>query len=297
MRRRTRALGGWARAAALACALVVPVIAGAAKAPAPVANLATPRLDADSQAAYAEFRAAQTHKAFAIAPGGAWAWQANQPSREAALAAALQECAVSASQQCAALAVDGDLVFDPRAWPTLWAPYPTPQQAAGATTGTARGQRLYDLALVAPDGRPTHLAAVLKAQQPRVLIVHFWGSWCGPCRRELPQLRDALHALGARSRVAAIFIQVREPAAAARAWLAAQHLDLPVFDSGARDERDDQLRLADGKTISDRAIAPAFPSTYVLDGHGLVLFAHAGAISDWSAYLPLLRHAAEHTAH
>lgn len=279
--------------ALLVCVFALAAHGPTAQAQAPAVGI-TPGLGDEGKAAFAEFRAAPTHKAFAIAPGGAWAWQANLPTREAALAAALEECAKSASQRCAPYMIDDGVVFDARAWPALWAPYPTAAQTAQAAIGNARGQRLYDLALTAPDGRATHLGALWSAPHTRLLIVHFWGSWCGPCRRELPQLRDALRALGPKSAIAAVFIQVREPVATARAWLTEQHLDLPVFDSGARDERDARLRLADGRTMNDREIAPAFPSTYVLDSRGVVLFAHAGAVSDWSSYLPLLRHAAQH---
>lgn len=293
MRRSARRARAPAWIAVFACAVGLAASSAPAQAAAPTARVA-PGPGAAGRTAYAEFRSAPAHRAFAIAPGDAWAWQANLPTREAALAAALDECAKSASQRCAPYAVDDDLVFDPQAWPALWAPYPTSAQAAQAGIGNARGQRLYDLALTAPDGRTTNLGALLTAQRPRLLIVHFWGSWCGPCRRELPQLRDTLRALGPKSAIAAVFIQVREPVATARAWLTEQHLDLPVFDSGARDERDARLRLADGRTMTDREIAPAFPSTYVLDSNGVVLFAHAGAVSDWSSYLPLLRHAAQH---
>ncbi len=282
--RRVRLLRAWLLVAIGAW----PAIALAA----PAAGTALPPLGPEGQSAYAEFRAANAHKAFVIAPGGAWAWVADQASRDAALSAAAQECADATAERCVPYAVDGDTVFDARAWGRLWAPYPTREQAQRASIGTARGQRMIDLALRDPAGKPTRLSAL----HARVVVVHFWGSWCGPCRHELPQLRDAMRALGANSGVKLVLIQVREPVDAARAWLAAQGIDLPVYDSGARDERSASLTLADGSTVNDRRIAAVFPSTYVLDGQGIVLFAHAGAISGWRDYLPLLRDAARGSA-
>jgi hypothetical protein len=35
-----------------------------------------------------------------------------------------------------------------------------------------------------------------------------------------------------------------------------------------------------------------FPTTYVLDRNGIVLFAHVGPVSDWAALEPLLQDAA-----
>ena len=134
--------------ALLVCVFALAAHGLAAQAQAPAVGI-TPGLGDEGKAAFAEFRAAPTHKAFAIAPGGAWAWQANLPTREAALAAALEECAKSASQRCAPYMIDDGVVFDARAWPALWAPYPTAAQTAQAAIGNARGQRLYDLALTA----------------------------------------------------------------------------------------------------------------------------------------------------
>jgi hypothetical protein len=52
------------------------------------------------------------------------------------------------------------------------------------------------------------------------------------------------------------------------------------------------LRLADGGWIEDRRIARSFPTTYVLDRHGIVVFSHTGAASRWLDYAPLLKDAA-----
>jgi len=46
-----------------------------------------------------------------------------------------------------------------------------------------------DLALKTLDGRSIHLAQ----QEGRVLLINFWATWCGPCRKEIPDLK-ALHS-------------------------------------------------------------------------------------------------------
>ncbi|MDP1896768.1 MAG: TlpA disulfide reductase family protein, partial [Sulfurimicrobium sp.] len=33
----------------------------------------------------------------------------------------------------------------------------------------------------------------------KVLLVHFWGTWCPPCRNEMPELQKLHQALGGSS--------------------------------------------------------------------------------------------------
>jgi hypothetical protein len=69
-------------------------------------------------------------------------------------------------------------------------------------------------------------------------------------------------------------------------------LSLPLYDSGALGEQDTTFRLADGGSIADRGVASRFPTTYVLDKRGLVVFSDVGPVADWQQFEPFLRHAA-----
>jgi hypothetical protein len=78
-----------------------------------------------------------------------------------------------------------------------------------------------------------------------------------------------------------VFLPVREPAARSREWAKARGLAIPIADGGPAAAKDGAFLLADGRRIGDRDVARVFPTTYVLDRHGLVLFAHAGPVGDW----------------
>lgn len=259
-----------------------PLVAAAAGLP-----KSAPQLDARGQAAYRDFLAAEPPRAFAIAPGGAYAWSAAAVSEEAAETQALATCRDHSEQTCMLFVVNGQQVFDGKRWPTLWGPYPDAAASARAPVGMKRGMRFPDLMLRDGKGQPLRLSDL----RGRVLVLHFWGSWCPHCRAEMPGLHRLAKHLG-KEKIAFALVQVREDAASARNWLKREKISMPLYDGGARGPSDTALPLAGGGMLADREIARAFPSTYVLGRHGVVLFSHTGPISDWSQYAEFLRHAA-----
>ena len=53
------------------------------------------------------------------------------------------------------------------------------------------------------------------------------------------------------------------------------------------------MEQADGGSLPDRYLAPAFPSNYAIDPNGVIIFTHVGAIENWKAFLRLFKHAVE----
>lgn len=246
---------------------------------------AVPHLDSRGKEGFQEFLSAGMHRAFVIAPGGAWAWKGGEITADSAVESAIQVCQRGTEQPCVPYAVDDKVVFDAKTWATLWGPYQSRAEANKAHAGKERGDRFFDLAIRSPSGKPMKVSDL----RGKVVVLHFWGSWCPPCRREMPELQKLNQELGASSGVQLVLLQMREDFAVARQWAQQQHLTLPLHDSGVKDMGTEFLTLANGKTIPDRKMAVAFPSTYVLDKHGIVVFSHVGPISGWSQYLPFLR--------
>jgi peroxiredoxin len=261
------------------------LVAGAAPVP--------PHLGAPGQDEYRDFLEAADHRAFAIAPGGAWGWSSGKASVAAAEDEALAVCQGQTEQRCVLFAVDERTVFDAANWPKLWRPYADKRQAERATIGRQRGQRLFDIAYTDAKGRKTRLSAL----RGKVVIVHFWGAWCGPCRREMPDLQKTWQTLSGRSDFALVMLQARERFEVSRKWTEQQGISLPLADSGSGGDDDASFRLAEGGKIRDREIASRFPTTYVVDRTGIVLFSHVGPISDWSQYTQFLTDAADQSRH
>jgi thiol-disulfide isomerase/thioredoxin len=261
---------------ALAVALALPALA---------AGKAVPHLDERGQADYANYQAAAGHRAFAIAPGGTWAWHAELPSEQLALEAALQDCQRYTEQRCVPYAVDNKIVFDARSWPLSWGPYLTVQAAAKAATGMKRGQRFPDLVFQSPSGRQGKLSDL----RGKVVVLHFWGSWCPPCQREMPELQALYSQFRNAKDVAFVVLPVREAIDVARGWAKQKKLSLPIAFGGEASVKAGEFSLADGGRLSDRQLAKAFPTTYVLDKHGIVVFSKIGPVARWSEYGPFLK--------
>lgn len=278
------------RVLVLLLVLVLGALAGHAAHAADVRDAeAVPHLPPAGRTDYRQFLGAEAHRAFAIAPGGTWGWTVGAATPDAAREGALEACQAHTLQKCVPYALDSALVFDGKAWTGLWRPYASKAEARRAPVGTRVGERFPDLAFADPAGKRGSVAAL----RGRVVVLHFWGSWCGPCRKEMPDLEKLRDALAGRKDVVFVLLQVRETLAVSRKWAQAQGIRLPLHDSGSTGEDDAAFRLASGRTVPDRDVAARFPTTYVLDKRGLVVFSHVGEVNHWPQYVPFLTDAAQ----
>ena len=209
------------------------------------------------------------------------------PNEEVAIEPALADCRRATEQPCLPYAINDQIVFDARAWSRVWQPYPGRAEAAVARVGTRRGERFPDLAYTAAGGRPAKLSDL----RGKVVILHFWGSWCPPCQAEMPDLQKLFDILRSESQVAFVVMPVREPLATATTWARRNRINLPLAFGGEASIKPGEFRLADGSRLADRQLARAFPTTYILDRHGIVLLARTGPLARWPEYAPLLRDA------
>jgi len=101
----------------------------------------------------------------------------------------------------------------------LWASFAVGAELTAVTPASARALSLSGL-----DGGPQDL----KTQRGKVVLVNFWATWCEPCRDEMPSIQR-LHERMRGKPFAVLLVNVDEPEARVRRYLADAKIDLPVL--------------------------------------------------------------------
>lgn len=121
-------------------------------------------------------------------------------------------------------------------------------------------------------GRTTDLAA-LRGQW---VMVHFWASWCGPCRKEMPTIQSLSEKIQA-DRLRIVLVNTAESDDTVFAFLAIVAPDI------------DTLMDHDG-AVTDRWQPRGLPSTFLVDPDGRLRYlALGGRTWDADPYLGFLK--------
>ncbi|HYC48345.1 MAG TPA: TlpA disulfide reductase family protein [Burkholderiales bacterium] len=144
---------------------------------------------------------------------------------------------------------------------TMLAPF---AHAARGELERLDGEHAPKLALKGPDGG----AHDLGAHRGKVVLVNFWATWCEPCRHEMPSIQRLRDKLAGKA-FAVLMVNVDEPDARVRRFLAETKLDLPV----AMDQ---------SKAVTRAWSVRVLPTTFLVGPDGRLRYRLVGDI-DWSA--------------
>lgn len=111
----------------------------------------------------------------------------------------------------------------------------------------------------------------------RVVVVNFWATWCGPCRREQPMLSAVAEETGA----AFVGVNYRDDAAAAAAYVGEFSVGYPSISDPSG-------------TLAYAFEVPYLPATFVADASGQLRFRVVGEI-DRETLLDLIDEASQPT--
>jgi thiol-disulfide isomerase/thioredoxin len=102
----------------------------------------------------------------------------------------------------------------------------------------------------------------------KVVLVNFWASWCSPCIEEMPSIQRLADLMRDRS-FAVLGVNVAEHARRAKAMAERLGIGFPVLL-----DRESEVFHRWGGTV--------LPTTYVLDGAGVVRYVGRGPL-EWDA--------------
>lgn len=129
-----------------------------------------------------------------------------------------------------------------------------------------------DFSLAEVAGRAVNLSQ-FKGQ---VVMINFWASWCGPCRKEMPVL-EQLHKKYKPMGFTLLGVNVEPDSHEAVEWLKATPVSFPIlFDTDSK--------------VSKLYAVQGMPSTVIVDRKGQVRFVHRGySAGDENEYLNQIR--------
>jgi len=133
-----------------------------------------------------------------------------------------------------------------------------PPGAAGAEVpvGLSVGQRAPDFTVELLDGRTVSLSDF----RGRPVLVNFWATWCGPCRKEMPDFQTVYDLQGGEDEFVVLAVNFMEARSDVAAFTEGLGITFPV----ALDP--------DGKINGDlyRSAIPGYPTSLLLDADGII---------------------------
>ena len=126
------------------------------------------------------------------------------------------------------------------------------QQGMKETVSPLVGKPASDFTLKDLAGRRQTLSAL----KGKVVLLDFWATWCGPCRRELPTIAKLHKELQAKG-LAVVAVNVGEPPAVVSSYLKRNGFSLPVW-------------LDTDTEVSSKYGASSIPTLVVIDKTGNV---------------------------
>lgn len=154
------------------------------------------------------------------------------------------------------LLVSGCQQFTPANEPSIPAPPPptttSPLPVPAVPEGVNIGNRAIDFELPTLDGQTVSLSGL----RGKPVLLNFWATWCGPCRREMPYLQQIHDSWSAKGLVL-LAVDIGEKSATVEKFMTELRLSMTV-------PMDTDMKVAKTYLIG------AIPTTFLIDKDGII---------------------------
>jgi cytochrome c biogenesis protein CcmG/thiol:disulfide interchange protein DsbE len=127
------------------------------------------------------------------------------------------------------------------------------------TSAHAVAQKAPNFKLKAQDGKIVELAKL----KGKVVVVNFWATWCGPCRKEIPGFMDVYNQYKSKGLEIVGVSLDEEGWDVVRPYLARMPIPYPVV-------------VGDGALADAYGGIDAIPATFIIDKNGNIARKHIG---------------------
>jgi peroxiredoxin len=128
---------------------------------------------------------------------------------------------------------------------------PTGTSGRAFMMGPHIGQLAPNFLLETADGGMVRLSDL----RGKPVLVNFWATWCGECRREMPAMQRLAQLHG--DAIAVVGVDVGEGTRAVTTWATRLGVSYPLVLDG-------------DKSVSERYTVPAIPTSFFLDADGVI---------------------------
>jgi cytochrome c biogenesis protein CcmG, thiol:disulfide interchange protein DsbE len=129
---------------------------------------------------------------------------------------------------------------------------PSYRQGEASIAGKTAEDFSFELA-----GKPSHLSDM----KGKVVVLNFWGSWCGPCVEEIPSLDRLQQRIASRNGMV-LGVAADEDPAAFQKFLRDRSVTFATYRDPATKENRSPIAVSYGTSM--------VPETYIIDRHGKI---------------------------